>query len=190
MKIAYLDIETNYTGKFPEGDQRLFKDFQNHRLTVVGVRVMGDGVDQIFQLVGDEITREKLLEHLAGVGLLVTYNGRSLPDKVKGYIGFDFPVIAAQLGVTLDTMFKHRDLAPLCWQHGLYGGLKKVEATLGIKRQLPGKDGKWATEVWRRYQKDKDKSCLLELLAYNREDVEMLFQVEQALHGKAQRHGA
>ncbi len=190
MKTAYLDIETNYTGKFPEGDQRLFKDFANHRLTVLGIRVMGEGVDQVIQLVGDEITREKMLELLNGVGLLVTYNGRSVPDAVKGYIGFDFPVIAAQLGVTLDRMFKHRDLAPLCWKHGLYGGLKKVEASLGIKRQLPGKDGKWATEVWRRYQKNKDKSCLVELLAYNREDVEMLFQVEQALEGRTKRHGA
>ena len=38
VKIAYLDIETNYTGKFK--DQRLFRDHKNHRITVLGMRVL------------------------------------------------------------------------------------------------------------------------------------------------------
>lgn len=179
MRTGYLDIETTYTGSFTDG--RLFKDFQNHRITLVGLRVVDGNQDSFLQLVGEDVTRANLMAALSGLNLAVTFNGRSIPDKVKGYIGFDFPVIAAQLGVVLDKEFKHRDLCPECWKEGLYGGLKAVEQTLGLKRQLPGKDGKWADAKWKEYQATKDKRALDELLAYNREDVFMLRLLEQAL---------
>ena len=179
MRTAYLDIETTYVGSFTDG--RLFKDFKNHRITVIGTRVVDAGADAFVQLVGEEVTRASLMAALKDVHLIVTFNGRSIPDKVKGYMGFDFPVIAAQLGVVLDQEFRHRDLCPECWKQGLYGGLKAVEQALGLKRQLPGKDGKWADLTWRSYQKTKDKRFLDELLAYNREDVFMLCSLEQAL---------
>ena len=89
---------------------------------------------------------------LAGVERVVTYNGRSIPDDVKGYTGFDFPVIAAQLGVVLDKTFQHLDLCPACWKAGLWGGQKAIEEMLGLKRELPGKDGKWADNTWKGYQ--------------------------------------
>ena len=38
MKIAYLDIETDYAGPF--NDKRLFKDYKNHHITILGVRVL------------------------------------------------------------------------------------------------------------------------------------------------------
>jgi uncharacterized protein YprB with RNaseH-like and TPR domain len=63
----------------------------------------------------------------------------------------------------------------------LYGGLKKVEVALGLKRKLPGKDGLWAQETWRQYQKSGSPRLLDELLAYNQEDVFMLQRVESAL---------
>jgi uncharacterized protein YprB with RNaseH-like and TPR domain len=179
MRTAYLDVETNYVGSFTDG--RLFKDFQHHRITVIGIRVVETESDVFLQLVGDEATRVNLLAALGKMQLIVTYNGRSIPDNVKGYIGFDFPVIAAQLDVVLDKEFKHRDLCPECWSHGLYGGLKAVEQALGLKRSLPGRDGKWADTTWDQYQKKKDKSLLDELLAYNREDVFMLRALEEAL---------
>jgi uncharacterized protein len=179
MRTAYLDIETNYTGLFSDG--RLFKDFRNHQISVIGIRVIEAGLDTFVQLVGAEATRAKVTAALKEVQLIVTFNGRSVPDKVKCYIGFDFPVIAAQLGVVLDRAFKHRDLCPECWRHGLYGGLKAVEQTLGLKRELPGKDGKWAADAWSKYQTTKDKHVLDDLLAYNREDVYMLRALEEAL---------
>jgi len=179
MRTAYLDIETTYVGSFTDG--RLFKDFQNHRITIFGIRVVDGSQDTFLQLVGDDVTLSNLMEVLKGTELLVTFNGRSIPDNVKGYIGFDFPVIAAQLGVVLDKEFKHRDLCPECWAHGLYGGLKAVEQVLGLKRNLPGRDGKWADMTWRRYQETKDRRMLEELLAYNREDVFMLRSLELAL---------
>lgn len=179
MRTAYLDIETTYVGPFQ--DQRLFKDFRNHQITIIGVRIVEGSSDSFLQLVGEEATREKLLQALEGVHKLVTYNGRSIPDKVKGYIGFDFPVIAAQLGVVLDKLFPHTDLCPLCWKANLWGGLKAVEQALGLKRKLPGKDGKWADETWKKYQQTGERNLLEELLAYNREDVFMLSRLEEKL---------
>jgi hypothetical protein len=183
LKTAYLDIETDYVGSFQPPDQRLFKDFRNHKLTVIGIRILDGGADTFVQLVGEEITRDRLLAELAGVQRIVTYNGRTSYDE-KGRTGFDFHVIAAQLGVTLDTKFAHTDLVPLCWKKGLYGGLKKVEVALGLERKLPGRDGLWANQTWRDYQRTRDAKLLDELLAYNKEDVFMLREVELALKNR------
>ena len=179
MKAAYLDIETNYVGKFT--DQRLFRDSKNHKLTLVGIRVVAEKEDNFVQLVGDKISKAAVLDALAGADHLITFNGRSIPDQVKGYTGFDIPVIAAQLGVVLDREFKHTDLSPECWKAGLYGGLKKVEEALGLKRELPGKDGLWAQETWKQYNASGNARLLGELLAYNKEDVFMLRRIESAL---------
>jgi uncharacterized protein YprB with RNaseH-like and TPR domain len=179
MKTAYLDIETNYVGKFT--DQRLFKDCKNHQITVIGVRILDGTNDAFIQLVGKDATKTNLLLVLKGVERLVTYNGRSIPDSVRGYTGFDFPVIAAQLGVLLDKEFPHVDLCPECWRKGLWGGQKLIEQTLGLKRKLPGKDGKWADEMWKKYEATRDENLKREVLAYNEEDVFMLRRIEEAL---------
>jgi uncharacterized protein YprB with RNaseH-like and TPR domain len=187
VKTAYLDIETNYVGRYT--DQRLFRDCKNHKITVIGVRIMDGEKDAFFQLVGEEVTREALLAVLEGVERIVTYNGRSIPDNVKGYTGFDFPVIAAQLGVVLDKTFKHLDLCPVCWKAGLWGGQKVVEEMLGLKRELPGKDGKWADDTWKRYETSRNERFLKDLLTYNREDVFMLRRIEEALERRSQKQG-
>jgi uncharacterized protein YprB with RNaseH-like and TPR domain len=179
MKTAYLDIETNYVGKFT--DQRLFRDCKNHKITVIGVRILDGASDAFIQLVGKDATKANLMLVLNGVERLVTYNGRSIPDSVKGYVGFDFPVIAAQLGVVLDQEFAHVDLCPECWRKGLWGGQKVVEQSLGLKRKLPGKDGKWADETWKQYEVTQDERCKNEVLAYNQEDVLMLRCIEEAI---------
>jgi len=179
VKIAYLDIETNYTGNFT--GQRLFRDHRNHRITVVGIRVLQEDKDSFLQLVSKDVSKVALLSALRGMDLIVTYNGRSIPDKVKGYTGFDFPVIASQLGVVLDREFKHLDLCPVCWQHGLWGGQKTIERSLGLKRKLPRRDGAWADVTWKKYETTRDENFLKELLEYNREDVFMLRQIQEAL---------
>lgn len=179
MKTAYLDIETSYIGKFT--DKRLFKDHKNHRITILGVRVLHEDQDSFVQLVKTDISKTALLSLLQGTDLIVTYNGRSIPDKVKGYIGFDFPVIAAQLGVTLDKEFNHLDLCPACWERGLWGGQKAIEMSLGLKRVLPGKDGAWADLTWKEYEMTGDTNLLNDLLQYNREDVFMLRRIQDAL---------
>ena len=187
MKTAYFDIETSYVGSFT--DQRLFRDCKNHKITVIGVRIVDGEKDAFVQLVSEEATREALMAVLAGVELIVTYNGRSIPDNVKGYTGFDFPVIAAQLGVVLDKQFKHLDLCPACWKAGLWGGQKAVEEMLGLKRELPGRDGKWADDTWKKYEATRNERFLKELLAYNREDVFMLRCIEEVLEKRSQKSG-
>jgi len=179
MRVAYLDIETDYVGKHT--DEHLFRDYQNHRITVLGVRVVEEKSDDFFQLIERQVSKDALLRILAGVQMLVTYNGRSIPDRIKRRVGFDFPVIAAQLGIVLDREFEHTDLVPECWERRLYGGQKKVEEALGLKRSLPGKDGAWATAMWREYQRTGAKEQLDQLVLYNREDVFMLREIEQKL---------
>ena len=179
MKAAYLDIETSYGGQLPF--PKLCRDFKNHKITVLGIRVMDNANDSFYQLTGADISKDQLMKVLDGVGRIVTYNGRSIPDRINNRIGFDFPVIAAQLGVVLDEVFQHVDLVPLCWEHGLYGGQKKVEETLGLKRELPGKDGAWAAATWEKYEESKDARYLNELLTYNKEDVFMLHRIEETL---------
>lgn len=182
MKRAYLDIETSYEGR--HRDEKLFKDYKHHRITVIGIRILDGLSDRFLQLVGKDVSREALMKALEGVERIVTYNGRSVPDSVKGYTGFDFPVIAARLGVVLDKEFKHLDLCPQCWRAGLWGGQKAVEQALGLKRKLPGKDGAWADKAWKQYEASGDARHLNELLAYNQEDVLMLRAIEEALTGR------
>ena len=179
MKVAYIDLETNYVGKHT--DQALFSDCRNHLITVLGVRVIDAKTDEFIQLVDKDVTKKALMDTLRGVRQLVSYNGRSIPDSLKGRVGFDFPVISAQLGVVLDKEFEHKDLVPECWRRNLYGGQKKVEEILGLKRKLTDKDGGWATEAWGKYLETKKKSYLDDLLAYNREDVFMLREIELKL---------
>lgn len=181
MKAAYLDIETNYVGNYTSNDERFFRDSKNHLITVLGVRLLDKNVDEFVQLFDKEVTKTTLLKVLEGTERLVTYNGRSIPDAIKNRTGFDFPVIAAQLGIVLDKEFKHLDLCPECWKHGLYGGQKKVEQTLGLQRKFPEKHGAWAMEAYRRYLKTGDDRLRDELLAYNREDVFMLRELEISL---------
>jgi uncharacterized protein YprB with RNaseH-like and TPR domain len=178
MKVAYLDIETNYIGNYTSDDDRFFRDSSKHVITVLGVRVIDKTTDKFVQLFDKEVTRAKLIEALSGTKRIVTYNGRSIPDSVKKRIGFDFPVIAAQLGIVLDKEFKHVDLCPECWKRDLYGGQKKVEQMLGLKRTFPERHGAWAMEAYRRYVKTGDERLRDELLAYNREDVFMLRELE------------
>jgi hypothetical protein len=178
MRVAYLDIETNYVGKFTSDDDRFFRDSKNHLLTVLGVRLLDNDSDSFVQFFGKEISKAALLQALEGTKKMVTYNGRSTPDPIKNRVGFDFPVIAAQLGIVLDKEFPHVDLCLECWKHNLYGGLKKVERTLGLRRQFPDREGAWAMETFRSYVKTGDERLRSELLAYNREDVYMLRELE------------
>jgi len=181
MKVAYLDIETNYVGPFKSDDDRFFRDSRNHLISVLGVRLLDNDSDVFVQLFDKEITKAKLVQTLEGTKRIVTYNGRSIPDPIKQRVGFDFPVIAAQLGIVLDKEYPHLDLCPECWKRNLYGGLKKVEEKLGLRRQFPDREGAWAMETFRAYVKTGDEKLRKELLAYNRADVFMLRELELKL---------
>ena len=179
VRIAYLDIETSYYGKLT--GQRLFADHKHHRITVLGVRVCQADEDSFLQLVGEDVSKAGLLNALKGTEMIVTYNGRSIRDNVRGHIGFDFPVIASQLGIVLDRQFRHLDLCPACWERGLWGGQKAVERALRLCRKFPQRDGAWADATWKRYEETANSKLLKQLLEYNREDVYMLRRIQNAL---------
>ncbi len=144
-----MDIET--TGLSP----------RTCELTVIGIYICDENDSEFRQLVGGEITAVNLLEALAGVTVIYTYNGSR----------FDLPFIDCALEVNLAERFRHRDLMYDCWRNNLYGGFKGVERQLGIKRELTEVDGLEAVRLWWRYRDSFDLEALDKLLKYNREDV-------------------
>ncbi len=155
-RAAYLDIETSYAGE----------------ITVIGLFRPRWGTRQ---LVGPEATARNLLEALREVELIKTYNGAR----------FDLPVIKRRLGLDLKTLFAHQDLMYFCWRLSLKGGLKAVERQLGLRRQSEGVDGLEAMRLWSEWQMRGDAAALRKLLLYNREDIELLAEVESRLYDKA-----
>lgn len=141
-KTVYLDIETDSFG----------------RITVVGL--FGNHV--MTSLVrGDSLTEERLRVELARYDLLVTFCGS----------GFDLPMLRAQFArLPLDQ--PHVDLCRLARMAGLRGGLKAIEASLGITRRddLLGRNGSDAVRWWNRWRHGRDVNALERLLAYNEAD--------------------
>jgi uncharacterized protein len=146
---AYLDIET--TGLSP----------QQSEITVVGIYITGRDKEQFLQFVSPDINGDAILESMAGVEKLYTYNGRR----------FDLPFIHVRHGVNLETCFDHYDLMNRCWECNLYGGLKAVERSLGIGRQIKEVNGLEAVRLWWQYVNNYDREALKTLLEYNKEDV-------------------
>jgi uncharacterized protein YprB with RNaseH-like and TPR domain len=146
--FGYLDIET--TGLNP----------RNEDLTVIGLHI-DDGSHSVIQLVGDEICSSKLLDALKSITKLYTYNGAR----------FDLPFIREKLGLDVREHCHHKDLMYECWKKNLYGGLKAVERTLGINRNLTDVDGWIAIQLWFDYQDNGNTGSLNTLLEYNKEDV-------------------
>ena len=156
---AYLDIETTGLSK------------QYADLTVVGIALESDENLTLHQLVGPEITDVKLLEILAPADTIYSYNGSR----------FDLPFIKSALKIDLKKSFPHRDLMYDCWRKNLKGGLKAVERTLSIERQLKEVDGYIAVTLWYDYINNLDHTALKTLLAYNAEDVINLKTLRQKL---------
>lgn len=156
---AYLDIET--TGL----------SLEDCVLTVVGIHVCTDKDSHFAQLVGGDITGDRILEALAGVEVIYTYNGSR----------FDLPFIQQRLGTDLAKIFTHHDLMYDCWERNLYGGLKSVERQLGIKRNLTDVNGYEAVRLWFRYIDYFDLNALTRLLEYNKEDVVNLKELKEML---------
>ena len=88
------------------------------------------------------------------------------------------------MGVDLAGRFNTWDLMFDCWKNNLYGGLKKVEAQLGICREVKGVNGLEAVRLWWQYRKANDAQALKTLLDYNREDLVNLKTLRTVLGGR------
>lgn len=157
---AYLDIETTSLTPY-DGD-----------LTVIGLYLVDGSEHKFIQLVGDEISRDTLLEIIKNIKVIYTYNGEK----------FDLPYIKEKLGIDLTEYCIHKDLMYECWYRNLYGGFKEVERKLSIERKLTDIDGMMAVQLWYDYKFYGDIVSLATLLEYNREDVSNLKILRERLN--------
>jgi len=142
-RTAFLDIET--TGLSPyEG-------------IVTVVTVHGGGSTRTF-VAGEDL--EELPAHLGRFPILVTFNGSR----------FDVPFLAATFP-QLVVPPVHIDLRFVLYRLGLAGGLKRIEATLGLgdRSGVEGVDGLAAVRLWQEYRRG-NRSALDRLVRYNRAD--------------------
>ena len=159
MYDAYLDIET--TGLSREANE----------ITVIGIYLVNACDERLIQLVGDDINDVNLVDALAGVETIYTYNGSR----------FDIPFIDSHVKVDISADYHHHDLMYDCWRANLYGGLKAVEQQLGIARELQGVGGFEAVMLWWRYINDSNQDALKTLLKYNEEDIKNLKVLREKL---------
>lgn len=151
--IGYLDIETSFRGD----------------VSVFGLLRKDGG---LVQIVGRAITRDAIHESLRGLDTLCTFNGET----------FDLPVLRRAFGIGLLERYRSLDLSFECRRTGLRGGLKRIEAGLGIPRRLNGVTGYDAMLLWDRWEHG-DREALETLLAYNADDVVNLALLERRLRG-------
>jgi len=141
-RIGYLDIETTSL----EGDD----------VTLIGIY---DGRDlRVYQ---KDVDLRQFADDIGSYGLLVTYYGAC----------FDLPFLQRRFpGLRFDQL--HIDLCPALRRVGLTGGLKGVEARLGIRRspETAGLGGWDAVRLWREWERGSREALAL-LQRYHREDV-------------------
>lgn len=149
-QIGYMDIET--TGLSAD---------HNH-VTVIGLHS-----PEATSVYIDNHNHKRACNDIDACNYLVTFNGNR----------FDIPFVHKHYGLKQE--FKSIDLMYLFWQLGYKGGLKKVEANLGLSRmqEVQGMQGKDAVDLWHKY-KAGDQQALNKLVNYNIEDIvnlEVLF---------------
>lgn len=142
-------------------EQTLFLDIEttgldHHRDVVTTVSLHRDGETETL-VRGRDLTAGRLQSHLEAAGLLGTFNGAQ----------FDVPFLEAELGIDVD--LPHLDLRFLCQRLGLTGGLKQIERSIGIEREMPDISGRDAIRLWRQYERG-DRAALDTLVEYNRAD--------------------
>jgi uncharacterized protein len=142
-ETAFLDIETTSLSPY-EG-------------IVTVVSVHGRGTTRSF-VAGEDL--EELPAYLRPFGLLVTFNGSR----------FDVPFLEVAFP-QLTVPPVHIDLRFLLYRIGLAGGLKRIEATVGLgdRTGVEGIDGLAAVRLWQEYRRGS-RPALDRLVRYNRAD--------------------
>jgi len=143
-KVAFLDIET--TGLYPGADV----------ITVIG---LFDGQQTKVFIRG--INLEEFGQEIRKYALIVTFNGKR----------FDAPFLRRTFG-ELPSKQAHIDLLYPLRRLGYRGGLKAIEAQLGLEREgaLKEANGFLAILLWYEYQRG-NRAALDTLIRYNLEDV-------------------
>ena len=149
----YLDIETSWSRK----------------ITVIGFYSTDRGLRQ---LVGDQITPNRLRRQLPKNGRLFTYNGHS----------FDFTCIRKELNMDFRDLYDSWDLRWVCQRQGICGGQKTIEDQIGFRRKKDtlGMSGRDAIYLWEKFKKG-NQEALDTLLKYNAEDLYGLRAIKRYL---------
>jgi uncharacterized protein YprB with RNaseH-like and TPR domain len=153
-----LDIETNG-----------FMPGNGGYATVVGLY---DGYDYKSFIKGENLTGEILKKELSRYKYLITFYGA----------GFDIPfLLRAMPELRFD--IPHFDICFGSKRTGFKGGLKKLEAELGIQRDenVRNFDGYYAIKLWEQAQKGSSDALEL-LIAYNREDTVNLYSIADIIY--------
>ncbi len=145
-RAGFLDIETDGLGS---------------RAQVTTVALVRGGRARAY-VRGENL--DDLLVDLAGLDLLVTYNGAS----------FDLLVLRRTFRIDLAT--PHLDLRYCLGALGYRGGLKACGKALGVRRTGEVRDGAEAVTLWERYRAG-DEAALVSLVRYNLEDALSLEQL-------------
>jgi uncharacterized protein YprB with RNaseH-like and TPR domain len=155
-EAAYLDIETTGLSRFSA-------------ITVVGVHRPRRPFKALVR--GAGLTASAISEALEGAKLLVTFNGAS----------FDLPFVRASFPAARLPP-AHLDLLTCTRRLGWRGGLKSIERSLGLARDLEMRvlAGHDAVRLWRAYERSGSTNALRLLVAYNRADCENLEPVAEA----------
>lgn len=151
-----LDIET--TGTFPGHDAVTIVGLYDR----YGMKTFIQGINLDYRVIEDILSQYKLL---------ITFAGRS----------FDVPFLRKCFpGLSIN--LPHFDLCPAGHKLGIKGGLKKVEARLGIGRaeDITGMSGYDAVILWYRYI-NGDKGALDLLVKYNEADTRNLFTLAEII---------
>lgn len=215
LRKAYFDVEATYVGpiNIEEDRNAFFKDYKNWKFFcekdcngknvqyrgIVGILTLDFDLDEntnihkitnkkFVQLVGENITKERLMEELEGITDIIGYHCRTKPNW-KGYTGYDFGVINGQFGIVLDDLpgVRSIDLELIAHSAGMYGGLKSVELLIPTvpKRKSGVEDGEAEEKLlWKIAScedENKKKEAWRRALLYNREDVANLVYIEQYL---------
>lgn len=153
-----LDIETS--GLMPN---------QGGEVTVVGLY---NGYDYKCFVNGRNLTCDNLQKELSGYKYLITFYGSS----------FDVPFLVKTMP-ELKFNIPHFDLCFGARRLKLGGGLKKLEAELGIRRNesVAGMSGYDAVVLWE-HAKNGSSEALDLLIEYNREDTVNLSQIADVIY--------
>lgn len=143
-RTAFVDIETTGGG--------------SHALNITVIGLYNGSEYKVF-IQGRNL--EEFQSEVERYDLLVTYNGKC----------FDLPVLKNYFGQQ-GLGQAHLDLRYFLRRIGYFGGLKRVEESLGIRRppSLRGVDGYFAVLLWYRHLRG-DARALDALIRYNWEDV-------------------
>jgi uncharacterized protein YprB with RNaseH-like and TPR domain/predicted nuclease with RNAse H fold len=160
-KCVYVDIET--TGLSSVFDM----------VTMVGLY---DGRKYKVFVEGDNL--QELPTHLRNYSVVVTFNGAGFDLR---FLKFAFP------GLVLPPI--HIDLRWVVRKLGMKGGLKSIEAKMGLTRAASIEDltGYDATVLWAKYLRG-EKSALEQLIQYNTEDVVHLKAIMEIAYDRLCKH--